>query len=273
VVPNNARITAPDDTAPDVRLSTVDASVPNVARIYDYILGGKDNFAADRAAARQLLAVFPEAREAAREGRAVIARIVEFLAREAGIRQFLDIGSGLPTQRNVHEVALAVAPDARVVYVDHDPVVCVHGRALLEVNDQVAMVEADLRRPAEILTHPATRRLLDFSQPVAILLASVLHLVCDDDDPFGAVAQLREAMAPGSYLMISHMLETEASRSDTEQFRRVCSGANSNAFPRTLDQVVRFVAGLELLNIDQFATPEIAGRFSNIGWGAIGRKP
>jgi hypothetical protein len=260
---------------PDKGLSAVDMRTPNVARIYDYILGGKDNFAVDREAAQQIFGAFPKAREIAQASRAFQGRVVSFLAGEAGIRQFLDIGSGLPTQMNVHDVALAVAPDAHVVYVDHDPVVCTHGRALLDDGDRVAIVEADLRRPAEILSHPLTQRLIDFTKPVAILMLAVVHWIKDDEDPFGAVRLLRETMAPGSYMMISHLLQTESYQSATDQVKQVYSNADSGMVPRTMDQVVRFVAGLELLDVYQFLTPEGLARASeyDFGWVAIGRKP
>jgi hypothetical protein len=254
-------------------LSAVDTGTPNVARVYDYILGGKDNFAADREAAKQVLAAIPEAREAVQEGRAYLGRVVEYLAGEAGIRQFLDIGSGLPTQRNVHEVAQAVAPNARVVYVDNDPVVCAHGRALLEDGTRVAVVEADLRRPEEILANPATQRLIDFNQPVGVLLVAILHLISDDDDPFAAVAALRDMLAPGSYLVINHLLDTEERHSDTSQAQQVYSRSNAGLYPRTHGEVLEFLCGLELLDENRFVSPEVRERYAAIGWGAVARKP
>jgi hypothetical protein len=144
-----------------------DTSVPNVARIYDYILGGKDNFAADRQAAQQLLAALPDIAGTVRDNRSFIGRVVRFLAGQAGIRQFLDLGAGLPTQDSVHELAQAIAPDARVVYVDNDPVACSHGQALLGPRDKVGFALGDLRRPAEVLRHPEVLARLDFSEPVA----------------------------------------------------------------------------------------------------------
>jgi hypothetical protein len=180
-----------------------EASTPNVARMYDYYLGGKDNFPADRQAAERVLAIVPEVRAAVRANRAFVGRAVRFLA-AAGVRQFLDVGSGLPTRRNVHEVAHELAPDARVVYVDDDPVVVVHGRALLACTDTVAVVQGDLRRPEEVLGHPEVRALIDLDEPVAVLLTLVLHFVTDAEDPVGIVRRLRDAMAPGSYLVVSH---------------------------------------------------------------------
>jgi hypothetical protein len=253
--------------------SAVSASIPNVARVYDYMLGGKDNFPADREAAEQILVAFPEAREGVRQNRAFLRRVVEHLARDVGIRQFLDIGTGLPTQQNVHQVAHAVAPDARVVYVDNDPIVCVHGRVLLADTDTVAMVEADLRQPEQILTDPATLRQIDFSQPVALLLVAILHFISDEDDPFGAVARLRDALAPGSYLVISHMLDAEQRRDDADQLRRVYSRASTGVVPRTREQIMRFFEGFELIDDDKLIPPKLAERFSGLGWGAVARKP
>ncbi|GAA3923001.1 SAM-dependent methyltransferase [Actinomadura viridis] len=182
----------------------IDEGVPNVARIYDYLLGGKDHYAADRAAAERLLEAAPETALTVRENRAFLRRAVTRLAR-AGIRQFVDIGAGLPTQANVHEVARRVAPDARVVYADIDPVVVAHGRALLASAPGVTVVEGDVREPERILADPAARELIDPAEPVAVLLLAVLHFVTDKEDPAGIVARLHAAMAPGSVLVISHV--------------------------------------------------------------------
>ena len=257
----------------DQARGAVDATIPNVARVYDYMLGGKDNFPADRAAADQILAAFPEARDGVRYNRAYLRKAVEYLAGEAGIRQFLDIGTGLPTQKNVHEVARAVAPDARVVYVDNDPLVCVHGRSLLADSDEVTMVEADLRRPEEILADPETRRLIDLGQPVAVLLVAILHFIADEEDPFAAVARLRDAVAPGSYLVISHMLAAEQRQADADQVRNVYARASAGVHPRTREQIMRFFEGFELLDNDLFISAELLERFSGLGWGAVARKP
>jgi hypothetical protein len=182
----------------------IDTRAPNPARIYDYLLGGKDHYPADRQAAEAVLAVAPQAREGARENRAFLQRAVRYLA-EAGVRQFLDIGTGLPTQGNVHQVAQAVMPEARVVYVDHDPVVHTHANALLTNNSPTTVaVIGDLREPEAILDHPEVRRLLDFTRPIAVLLVAVLHFIRDAEDPAGIVTRLRDAMAPGSYLVVSH---------------------------------------------------------------------
>jgi SAM-dependent methyltransferase len=195
--------------------------VAHPARMYDYYLGGKDNFRADRETAELALAATPSVREMARENRAFLRRAVRYLAGEAGIRQFLDIGTGLPTQGNVHEVAQSVAPEARVVYVDNDPIVLAHSRALLDApNTEVVL--GDLRDPGGILEDPAVGKLIDFDHPMAILLVAVLHFIADRDDPDGITAKLRKAMAPGSYLVISH------GTADVRQAR-----------PRVADEVVR----------------------------------
>jgi hypothetical protein len=180
----------------------IDVSVPNIARMYDYWLGGKDNFAADRDAADRQARAIPQLPLLARENREFLRRAVRFLAGQ-GISQFLDIGSGLPTNENVHQVAQRVNPDARVVYADIDPVVVSHAQALLSGRG-VAAVRGDVCRPEEILGAPEVRALIDFGQPVAVLMLAILHVIPDEADPGGAVARLREAMAPGSYLVISH---------------------------------------------------------------------
>jgi hypothetical protein len=180
----------------------VDVSVPNVARMYDYWLGGKDNFAADREAAGRSVELVPQLPWLARENRGFLGRAVRFCA-DAGITQFLDIGSGLPTNQNVHQVAEQVIADPRVVYVDNDPVVVSHAQALLATSHTTA-VQEDLTRPDEILNHPEIGRLIDLSKPVCLLLVAILHYISDDFDTYGCVARLREAMAPGSYLVITH---------------------------------------------------------------------
>ncbi|WP_030511960.1 SAM-dependent methyltransferase [Microbispora rosea] len=182
-----------------------DPSVPNEARVYDYWLGGKDNFAADREAAEAALLIAPELPLMCREGRKFLRRTVRFLA-AAGIRQFIDIGCGLPTQGNVHEIARECAPDARVVYVDNDPVVVNHGQALVEENERVVVIHGDVRDPDAILTHPRLRELVDLDEPVGVLLVSVLEAINDDDLTTAITARLREAIAPGSYMVISHAI-------------------------------------------------------------------
>ncbi len=225
----------------------IDTTMPNVARIYDFLLGGKDNFAADREAAKQLIEAIPDVAAIARDNRSFLARVVRYLATHGGIRQFLDLGGGLPTQANVHELAQGVAPDARVVYVDNDPVVASHGRALLASGDQVGMVFGDLRDPAGILRHPDVLRLLDLARPVAVLCTSTLHFVADDAEPHAIIAEYRDRMAPGSYLAISHGTLEEDPGGEGGKAETVYRQASSQLHVRPLPQVRRFFDGFELV--------------------------
>jgi hypothetical protein len=205
------------------RPAEIDTTVAHPARVYDYWLGGKDNFAADREAAERVLAVTPGLRFRVQANRAFLARAVRFLATEAGIRQFLDIGTGIPTANNTHEVAQAAAPASRIVYVDNDPIVLAHARALLTSTPDgaTAYLEADLRDPAAILTEAA--RTLDFEQPVALMLIGVLHLVQDSEDPYGLVARYLAALQHGSYLAISHPASDIGAGSSPGSARQVCT--------------------------------------------------
>lgn len=184
----------------------IDMTKPHSARMYDYYLGGKDNFAVDRETAEQTMLAMPTLRTAARENRGFLARVVRFLVAEAGIRQFLDIGTGLPSANNVHEVAQAIAPECRVVYADNDPLVLVHARALLTSapGGGTAYIEADLREPERILADPVVRETLDFNQPIALLLIGILHFIPDEDSPARIVSTLLDALPPGSYFAASH---------------------------------------------------------------------
>ncbi|XVV00573.1 SAM-dependent methyltransferase [Actinosynnema sp. CA-248983] len=188
------------DWVPD----SVDTSVPSMARTYDYMLGGAHNFAVDRQVGDQIEQVMPGLRTAARVNRAFLARAVRFMM-DRGIRQFLDIGSGIPTVANVHEVAQSADPECRVVYVDRDPIAVAHSELMLSANDRAAIVKADLRDPDTILDHPETRRLLDFDQPIGLLMLLVLHWVPDDADPLRLMARYRDALPSGSHLAISHV--------------------------------------------------------------------
>jgi S-adenosyl methyltransferase len=195
-----------DSPAAGSPVPQVDTSRPHSARMYDYFLGGKNHFAADREMAAKVLASTPMARTSARENRAFLGRAVRFLAAEAGIRQFLDIGTGLPTANNVHEVAQAVAPGSRVVYADNDPMVLAHARALLTSSPEgrTAYIQADLRDPGSLLGSPVLREVLDLGQPVALMLIAVLHFIPDEDEPGKVIAALLDALPPGSYLAASH---------------------------------------------------------------------
>ena len=185
----------------------INTAKPHAARVYDFYLGGKDHFAADRETGQALMRVVPTIRAAARENRAFLGRAVRYLVAEAGIRQFLDIGTGLPSANNVHEVAQGLVPSCRVVYVDNDPIVLAHARALLTSSPEgkTAYIHADLREPEKILADPVTTATLDFSQPIALMLVAVLHFVPDGDDPQRIVDTLLDALPAGSYLAASHV--------------------------------------------------------------------
>jgi len=185
----------------------IDTSRPHPARMYDYYIGGKNHFAADRAVADRALESWPAGRIGLRENRRFLGRVVRYLAAEAGIRQFLDIGSGLPTTNNVHEIAQAVDPASRVVYVDNDPMVLAHARALLASapEGRTAYIQADLRSPLDILNAPSARSVLDFSKPVALMLVAVLHFLAEEDKPETVISTLLDALPPGSYLAASHV--------------------------------------------------------------------
>ncbi|MBB2910365.1 hypothetical protein FHS43_001628 [Streptosporangium becharense] len=233
----------------------IDQNTPSAARMYDYALGGKDNYAVDRIVADKVFSLAPEMPLMARQNRAFLVRAVRHLAAEAGIRQFLDIGSGLPTQQNVHQVALEVAPQARVVYVDNDPIVAVHGEALIAAADNVAFVRGDLREIDKVLDDPELRRLIDTGRPVAVLLVAILHFVPDSEDPYGVVARLRNAMAPGSHLVISHVT------SDPEPGRTAGLAATSTRagapwVARTRAEIMEFFGDFELVEPGLVTAPE-----------------
>jgi hypothetical protein len=236
------------DTVAGSNPAGLDAGIPNIARMYDYLLDGKDNFAADREAAQKLIAMMPQLPMVARANRAFQRRAVRALATEYGIRQFIDIGTGLPTVGNVHEVAREVAPDARVVYVDNDPMVCCHARALLSHGATTQIVEADMRRPDEVLGDPLTRQTIDFGEPFALMFMSMLHFVPDEDDPWALVARFREAMAPGSFLVLSH--GTLEGRPDDPRAQLASEVYSRSSMPirlRSFESVRRFFDGFDLV--------------------------
>src|SRR6266545_4419761 len=224
-----------------------DTSVANPARIWDYWLGGKDHFEADRDAAEKVIEVLPTMPLLARLARRQLTDTVRLLAGRHGIRQFLDIGTGLPTADNTHEIAQRTAPEARIVYVDNDPVVISHARALLTSSPEGATdyLQADLRDTAAVLTGAA--RTLDFGQPVAVLLMGVLHFIPDEDGPYRIVARLMDATAPGSYLVIGHGASDIQPDAVPEMMRRYNERSSASLTLRTRDQVVRFFDGLELV--------------------------
>ncbi|MFJ9695939.1 SAM-dependent methyltransferase [Kitasatospora sp. NPDC101183] len=228
----------------DAESVTLETDRPHPARIYDYWLGGKDNFPPDRAAAEHAISVSPDIPQAARENRAYLRRAVR-LAVEAGIRQFVDIGSGLPAQGNVHEVAQEIAPDARVVYIDNDPIVLAHGRALLADNRSTTVLTGDLRDLDELLDRPALRELIDLSKPVAVLMMAVLHFV-DDDQATAAVRAVHKRVVPGSYLLLSHST-AEGNPERAAAAARTWDKTTSGIRLRNRARVEEFFEGWELL--------------------------
>jgi len=261
----------------------IDTSKPHPARMYDYYIGGKNHFAADRALADQALASWPAGRIGLRENRKFLGRVVRFLAGEAGIRQFLDIGSGLPATNNVHAVAQAVAPSARVAYVDNDPMVLAHARALLDSSPEgrTAYLQADLRDPESILESSAVREVLDFGQPVALMLIAVLHFLRDEDKPDEVVGTLLGALPPGSYLAASHLtLEHDASAVGGGQQVYLDAGIPMHA--RDADQFARLAfTGLEIVPpgvvlVSEWRPDTSAPRPTPAevsGYGGVARKP
>ncbi|WP_433279377.1 SAM-dependent methyltransferase [Pseudonocardia xinjiangensis] len=217
---------------------------PSIARVYDYVLGGRENFDIDRRAAHSFLNVIPEAGQLAKDNRHFVRRGVRFLVGEAGIKQIIDVGSGLPTAGNVHEIAHAIDPTVRVVYVDNDPMVLTHARAMLDENQTSAVITADLRAPETIFDDPETRKLVDMEQPFAVLISAILHHLSDEEDPFGAVAEVRARLSPGSHLLVSHFLDEDPRCRDLE--RGFMDGLGSGRF-RTWDENRSFFEGLEMV--------------------------
>jgi hypothetical protein len=232
---------------PGFAVSEIDTSKPHPARMYDAYLGGRDNYAADREAVRHILRAFPEVRAIARANRAFMQRAVRFLAGEAGVRQFIDIGTGIPSAGNVHEVAGQVAPGARVVYVDNDPIVHVHANALLTGSGTTAIVLADLREPGSILAQPKVLQLIDFSQPVALLLVAILHFIADEEDPAGIVTTLRDALPIGSYLALSHGTADFHPPGVAGKAASAYEHATAPLALRNFEQVSAFFDGFEVL--------------------------
>jgi S-adenosyl methyltransferase len=256
----------------------IDTSVPHIARIYDYWLGGKNNFAADREAAQRALAVMPGIMPSVRANRAFLVRVVTYLA-DTGIRQFLDIGTGIPTANNTHEVAQKIAPSSRIVYVDNDPIVLAHARALLTSTRKgaTAYIHADLRDPGKILS--AAARTLDLSKPVAIMLVAILHCIPDEDGPHSIVAGLLGGVCSGSYLAISHPVKETDSSQVAQAAARMNDVMPQKVTPRTTAEVARFFDGLELVSPGLVKSPLWRGRpgaevtYEDPMWGGVARKP
>jgi hypothetical protein len=264
------------EPAPTVRLDT---SIPHIARIYDYWLGGKDNFAVDRRAGEDAARAFPALPASARSNRAFLGRAVRYLAGEAGIRQFLDLGTGIPTGGNTHEVAQAIAPECRVVYVDNDPIVLAHARALLTSTPEGATsyVQADVRDTRSIIAEAAAT--LDLSRPTAVMLVAILHCIPDQDDPGAIVTQLMDAVPPGSYLTISHPPRDQIAGISAEVASRLNRMMPQGVTFRSKEQVQAFFTGLELA--DPGVVPVYQWRpdpgsevsLPADNWGAVARKP
>jgi hypothetical protein len=264
----------------------VDSDRPSVARVYDYFLGGSHNFAADRALAEQVIAVLPEMPMIARANRSFLHRAVRFLI-EAGVDQFLDLGSGIPTVGNVHDVAQRASPRARVAYVDVDPVAVAHARILLADNDRATAVRADLRRPDQVLDHADTRALLDFDRPVAVLMVAVLHFVADPDDPAGLVARYLDAVPSGSYLVLSHASTDGRPPAGFARARDMAGRTASEMTTRSYRQIADLLTGLDPVDpglvrlplwrpdpTDAHQAGEARSAAENFpGYGAVGRKP
>jgi SAM-dependent methyltransferase len=259
---------------------SIDISVPSVSRIYDYYLGGSHNFEVDRAAARKAMEFMPGLPKIMQANRAFLRRAVRFAVDE-GITQFLDIGSGIPTFGNVHEVVQSASPGARVVYVDNDPVAVAHSKAVLEANEDADVVAADLLKPQEILTSPEVERLIDLNRPVALLLVAILHFVEEEDDPYGAVAELREALAPGSLLVVTHAsyegipLPQERVEGAVDVYKDI----RNPLIMRTRDNIARFFEGYDMVEPGLVAmpnwrpetTPEDEDPFAYSGFAGVGR--
>jgi SAM-dependent methyltransferase len=272
-----------DDTrygGPRWKPETIDVERPSPARIYDYLLGGAHNFAVDRQVAEQMIAVHPEARQAVLANRAFLRRVTQYLV-DAGVRQYLDIGSGIPTVGHVHEIVQPAVPDTRVIYVDIDPVAVAHSRDILRGNDLTGVIEEDVRNPERILGSTAVSRLFDFDEPVAVLMMGLLHFVSDEDNPQDVLERLTEPLSSGSYLAISHM--TNDGAQDMDPTQEISRRADIEMTIRTRRQVEALFAGFDLIEpgvvwvpewhpespLDiYYDRPEMA-----TSYGGVGRKP
>ena len=256
-----------------------DIRIPNMARMYDYALGGKDNFAVDREAVEKLFSFSPENKYVPRANRRFLGRAVRFAAAQ-GIGQFLDLGTGLPSQGHVHEVVAEINPDAHVVYVDNDPVVVNHAQALLIDSDSVTAVQADIRDPEGILAHPGVTRLIDFSRPVALLFVAVLHGIGDRDDPAGIVRAFARRVAPGGYLILSHLTSEGHPPALVAQKEEVFARSNAPVSYRSRAEILRMFDGFSLVEpgliaVTQWRGDELDQKLDAAGqwWlGGVGRR-
>ncbi|MGH3302478.1 MAG: SAM-dependent methyltransferase [Streptosporangiaceae bacterium] len=269
-----------ENEEPDGRLAGIDTSVAHPARVYDYWLGGKDNFAADREAAERVIAIRPTILRDIRSNREFLHRTVRYLAEEAGIRQFLDIGTGIPTSPNVHEIAQSVHPAARVVYVDNDPIVLVHARALLTSGPEgkTDYMDGDLRQPDDIIERAA--KTLDFGEPMAVILLGVLHLISDAENPHETARTIMASVSPGSYLVVGHPASDVQSELVAESARQYNARVSTAQTRRSFAEVTRFFDDLEL--VEPGVVQEHRWRpgmgidtasYETPGWGGVGRKP
>jgi S-adenosyl methyltransferase len=269
----------PDGTAAEpLERPTFDTSVAHIARVYNYWLGGKDNYAADRAAGDRAIQSYPEMVSSVRSNRAFLARVVRYLAGEAGIRQFLDIGTGIPAANNTHEVAQSTAPDCRVVYVDNDPIVLAHARALLTSSPGgvTNYIDADLRDPGTILSQAA--QTLDFSRPVAVMLIAILHLIVENDDAYRIVAELVDVVPPGSYLALSHVASDIEPGKQAETRNRLNQMVHEKQTHRSHAEVARFFQGLQIIEPGVVPVPQwrpdsdLEAKCPSVMWGGVGHK-
>jgi hypothetical protein len=276
---NEAPAQSGSATSGKPRSLAFDTSVAHQARMYDYLLGGKDNFAADREAVEAQLRIFPDLPFSARANRAFLGRVVRYLAADEGVRQFLDIGTGIPTAGNTHQVAQAIAPESRVVYVDYDPVVLAHARALLVSHEAGATeyIDANLRDTATILDQAG--KLLDFTKPVAITLIAILHAVPDSDDPYATVARLLDAVPSGSYLALSHMGTDLLARATEDGLQDIADQmVQQKLVARSREQLARFFEGTDLVEpglvrVEEWRPDPGSGDTGRSPlWGAVGRK-
>jgi hypothetical protein len=269
-----------DHVADRQELPGVDQAIPSVAGMWDYYLGGDENTGADREAARLVLGAAPDVPLAALENREFLKHAVRFLAAESGVSQFIDIGPGLPTRGNVHQLAREHNPGARIAYVDNDPVVLARGRAYLDGLPGVALIAGDLRDPDGILGNPELRRIIDFSRPVALSMTLLLHFVRDEDDPYGSVARLCGALCGGSYLVVSHVTRENRDDAALGQIAGAYDQATAPMVMRSKDEIERFFAGFEIVEpgivfLSQWrpSTEYYAGGGTRWVYAGIGKKP